>query len=63
MPTAVVEDWDQFKAFLSGQPLCMWSAQKKQELVTGTHGDRGGPLQPSPKNDNADLLAALSSMA
>ena len=65
MPTAVIEDWDQFNAFLATQPFCVWSAQKKHELATGMHSDRGrSPVAPAPKkDDNADLLAALSSMA
>jgi hypothetical protein len=65
MPNAVVEDWDRFNAFLAAQPLCKWSAQKQQEIARGMHSDRGGPSihPPPPKNDNADLVAALSSMA
>lgn len=66
MPTkAVVEDWDQFRAFLAAQPLCQWSAQKQQEIAQGLHGERGSPIRPpaAPKNDNADLAAALASMA
>ncbi len=65
MPTAVIEDWDGFKAFLATQPLCKWSAQKRQELalqMDGTGGGASGQPRP-PKNDNADLAAALASMA
>ena len=66
MPNAVIEDWDQFNAFLAAQPLCKWAAQKQQEIVTGKQSDRGRssvhPPSP-PKSDNADLAAALSSMA
>jgi hypothetical protein len=61
-----VEDWDQFRAFLAAQPLCMWSAQKQQELARGLHDERGRSgihPPPAPKNDNADLAAALASMA
>lgn len=60
MPAAVIEDWDRFSTFLAAQPLCIWSAQRKQELA---ERDRGRSAPPAPKNDNADLLAALSSMA
>ena len=65
MPNAVIEDQEQFKAFLSAQPLCKWSAQKQQEIATGLHSARAkSTIHPSPpKNDNADLAAALSSMA
>ncbi len=64
MPNAVIEDWDQFRAFLAAQPLCKWSAQKQREIAAGTHRDRGrSSIHPPPKNDNADLAAALSSMA
>lgn len=63
MPNAVVEDWDQFAAFLAEQPLCKWSAQKQQEIDAGVHHERGQSSHPSPKNDNADLAAALASMA
>lgn len=63
MPNAIVDDWDQFKAFLAAQPLCQWSAQKQQEVAAGLHTEQGGPVRTPPKNDNADLAAALSSMA
>lgn len=63
MPNAIVDDWDQFKAFLAAQPLCQWSAQKQQEVAAGLHAEQGGPIRTPPKNDNADLAAALSSMA
>lgn len=65
MPNAVIDDWDKFEAFLAAQPLCQWSAQKQQEIAAGLHDDRsrtsGQP--PAKKNDNAELAAALSSMA
>jgi len=65
MAKAVIEDWDQFMAFLAVQPLCKWSAQKQHEIASGMHSDRGRSAihPPPPKNDNADLAAALSSMA
>lgn len=65
MPNAVVEDWDAFNAFLAAQPLCIWAAQKQQEIALGTHSERGRSSihAPPPKNDNADLAAALSAMA
>ncbi len=65
MPQAVVEDWDQCIAFLASQPLCQWAAQKQQEIARGTYHPRGKSSihPPPPKNDNADLAAALSSMA
>lgn len=64
MPKTVIEDRSQFYAFLAAQPLCKWSAQKQQEIATGIHRDRGGATVHRPaKNENADLAAALSSMA
>ena len=64
MPNAVIEDWDQFNAFLASQPLCKWLAQKQLEAATGTHHHRGQPpVHPPSKNDNAALAAALASMA
>lgn len=65
MSNAVIDDWDQFEAFLVAQPLCKWSAQKQQEIASGKHSGRGGSSihPPHAKNDNADLAAALSSMA
>ena len=65
MPNAVIEDREQFNAFLAAQPLCKWIAQKEHEIATGMHSGRGGSSihPPRPKNDNADLAAALSSMA
>ena len=64
MPKAVIEDVDQFKAFLARQPLCQWVAQTQQEIAAGIHSahKRAG-IQPPPKNDNAELAEALSSMA
>lgn len=67
MPNAVIDDWTQFSAFLAAQPLCQWSAQKQQEMAAGMHVDLGkSPIHrppPKKKDDNADLAAALSSMA
>jgi len=65
MPKAVVEDWDEFRAFLAAQPLCKWSAQKEQEIASGTlHNSGPSSIHAAPKkNDNADLAAALASMA
>lgn len=65
MPQAVIEDWNQFKAFLSAQPLCRWSAEKHHQLAQGlTARPANGPATAQPRgNDNADLAAALSSMA
>lgn len=60
MPAAVIEDWDRFSTFLATQPLCIWAAQRKQEIADRERGVVPGAPQ---KNDNADLLAALSSMA
>ncbi len=62
MPKAVIEDWSQFEAFLADQPLCQWSAKKQREVAAGLHNSHGAQVSP-PKNDNADLMAALSSMA
>jgi hypothetical protein len=65
MPKAVIEDWGRFRAFLASQPSCQWSAQKEQEIAMGIHHDhrRAGIRPPPPKNDNAELADALSSMA
>lgn len=65
MPNAVIDDWTQFTAFLAAQPLCQWSAQKQQELAAGLHNDARSNVRPPPakKDDNAELAAALSSMA
>lgn len=65
MKQAVIEDWDKFRAFLAAQPLCQWSAQKQHEIDSGMHmGMTGGnQAQAKKKNDNADLAAALASMA
>lgn len=64
MPQSIVEDMEQFKAYLAAQPLCQWAAQKEREIASGAHGDgskKSGKSQQ--KSDNADLAAALSSMA
>ncbi|MDP1527180.1 MAG: hypothetical protein Q8M20_15340 [Rhodocyclaceae bacterium] len=63
MPKAVIEDWSQFEAFLAGQPLCQWSAKKQSEVAAGLHSGNKSSIGSTPKDDNADLLAALSSMA
>lgn len=65
MPHAVIEDWDQFTAFLAAQPLCQWSAQKQREVAMGMHSgrERSAIRPPAPKSDNADLVAALAAMA
>lgn len=63
MPKAVIHDRSQFYAFLGAQPLCKWIAQKQSEIAMGIHSDRGKAAIQPPKNDNAELAAALSSMA
>lgn len=66
MPKAMIEDMDRFKAFLASQPFCRWSAHKEQEIAMGIHRDHRGASGvhlPPPKNDNAELADALSSMA
>jgi len=66
MHKAVIEDWNQFEAFLAAQPLCQWSAKKQREVAAGLHSHHGRAsihAPPPPKNDNADLAAALASMA
>lgn len=64
MSKAMIDDKNQFYAFLDAQPLCKWMAQKKHEVATGVHGKKGGTSAHSqPKDDNAELAAALSSMA
>jgi hypothetical protein len=65
MPSAVINNVDDFKAYLAAQPLCRWAAQKQREIASGLQSDRGHSTihHPPPKNDNAELAAALSSMA
>ncbi len=64
MAKAVIEDWDGFVAYLAAQPLCQWSVQKQHELAGGHEkGGRSSIHPPPTKNDNAELAAALSSMA
>lgn len=65
MSKAVVEDWDAFRAFLAAQPLCQWSAQKQRDIDSGKVQLPGlaSIHVPQKKNDNADLAAALASMA
>jgi hypothetical protein len=64
MPKSVIEDKEQFYAFLATQPLCRWVAQKQLEIAQGMHhGSGGSSIHRPPKNDNAELAAALSSMA
>jgi len=64
MPNAVIEDWDQFQAFLAAQPLYRWSAEKQEKIDAGLLSDsRKSSVLPPPKDDNADLAAALASMA
>lgn len=64
MPAAVIEDLERFNAFLAAQPLCQWSAQKQQEVAAHMQNDmKRPPAGAAAKNDNADLMAALSSMA
>jgi hypothetical protein len=65
MPNAVIDDLEGFKLFLSAQPLCQWVAQKQREIDAGMHDPHGaarGGAQ-AKKDDNAELMAALSSMA
>lgn len=65
MADAVIDDWEQFTAFLAAQPLCRWAAHKQQDLAAGR--DSGaksrGIHTPEKKADNAELAAALASMA
>lgn len=65
MPNAVVENWSQFEAFLAAQPLCQWTAKKQREVAAGLHSGHGSTSNSAAvkKNDNADLAAALASMA
>jgi len=64
MPSkAVIENWSQFEAFLAAQPLCQWSAKKQREMAAGLHSGHGSSSAAPKKDDNADLMAALSSMA
>jgi hypothetical protein len=61
----VVEDLDEFKAYLASQPLCRWAAQKQREIAAGKHQGHSNSAihRPVPKNDNSELADALSSMA
>lgn len=62
MTQAIIEDIDQLKAFIAQQPLALWAAEKQRELDQGiVH--KHGAAQKKAKDDNADLAAALSSMA
>ena len=64
--TAVIDDWEAFKTFLSAQPLCQWSIQKQREINSGLHPDKGRSsihTPAAPKADNAKLAEALASMA
>jgi hypothetical protein len=65
MRNAVVENPDQFYAFLATQPLCKWSAQKQREVATQIRSDQSGHTihAPKPKDDNAELAAALALLA
>lgn len=65
MKKAVIDDWDGFSAFLAAQPFCQWAAQKEYELAHSMHFAGGPIVQPQApkKNDNAELAAALASMA
>lgn len=66
-PTALIDDRNQFIAFMAAQPLCQWCAQKQRDFASGKLSlHDGGPISTAaakPKNDNADLAAALASMA
>lgn len=65
MRNAVVENPDQFYAFLAAQPLCKWSAQKQREIATEVRSDKSGHTAHAskPKDDNAELAAALALLA
>lgn len=66
MAHSMIENRDQFYAFLATQPFCMWIAEKKKEIASGAHGHRGKTgthKSPHPTNDNAELANALASMA
>ncbi|HTH39986.1 MAG TPA: hypothetical protein VL968_04295 [Rhodocyclaceae bacterium] len=62
MSKAVIEDWNAFYDYLSAQPLCKWSAQKREQLATGMVVV---PVlsKPQNKNSNAELAAALAMMS
>jgi hypothetical protein len=65
MTRAIIEDWDGFTAFLAAQPLCQWSAQKQRDVASGKLPSKGHAAQQGAAalDDNAALVAALSSMA
>lgn len=63
MARAVIENWDQFAAFLASRPLCQWCDKKQQQTAEGLLDENGKPLKKPKKDDNADLAAALASMA
>ncbi|MBK6639220.1 MAG: hypothetical protein IPH08_02590 [Rhodocyclaceae bacterium] len=63
MTQAVIDDIESFKVFLAGQPLCQWAAQKQRDLDQGKTSKSSGGSSAKAKSDNAELAAALSSMA
>jgi len=64
MPQSMIEDKDRFYAFLAAQPLLKWLDQKQHDPGAGMYsGGKRSPAHPASQNDNADLAAALSSMA
>jgi hypothetical protein len=65
MAKAVIEDREALEEFLANQPLIRWAAKKTQDIASGKVELNKGIVQPveKKKDDNADLLAALGSMA
>lgn len=62
-PKSVVDDWKQFEIFLASQPFCKWCLQKEREMALRESRPSTGGAAAAGKQDNADLLAALASMA
>lgn len=57
--TAVVDDFSEFTIWLATTPFVVWGSQK----LSGQAPSAGKPRQESSSKPDADLLAALKSMA
>lgn len=56
-PKAVIEDLDQFNAYLAAQPLFKWLAQRQQEDATGMHNEHGrSTIQAPPKKSGLSAI-------
>ena len=67
MAKAMIEDREALEEFLAEQPLCKWAVQKDKDIASGKVQLHKSTVLPpetkSKKDDNAELLAALGSMA